>query len=438
MKITPLLAKNLSSNLLIFGAGLVLILSALLPVVIDRSASAQQLNSRSLSISTGLPGQTGVTYTYGFTTQTSAAIQTIEFIMCDSAVGTYDPTGASCTAPTGCGGGGSNCVNAGTEASRSGWSQVTAFTRSGTGGGDCTPGNNVLCLTRTQGGSETAGARTLGWNTQINPTGTNTAFFVGIYLYSDTGWSTDVDSGTVASATTQSTALAVNAAVAEILNFCVGATATNDATSSVAGDCTGVSGTNVNIGTLDTSTVNISPINTNGGDNENGVAMIRTNAVNGAAVSYRAVQQTGTNHQGTLRFASANCDVGATNTDQCINAAGTTQAAFTAGTENFGMTVGGVNCGSVSVSSYSCTYASGTNHLQQDPQYIGGADDQTYGASAAKGFAWDESGSFDTVASSSGVIDDEALILRFAATPSITTPFGAYAAQADFVAVATY
>jgi hypothetical protein len=36
------------------------------------------------------------------------------------------------------------------------------------------------------------------------------------------------------------------------------------------------------------------------------------------------------------------------------------------------------------------------------------------------------------------VVADEALILRFAATPSITTPFGAYAAQTDFIAVPTY
>ncbi|MBI4033797.1 hypothetical protein HY379_02240 [Candidatus Saccharibacteria bacterium] len=382
------------------------------------------MTSRSLTISSGVPGATSQTYTYGFTTILSQSIQSIEFEACTTAVGT-------CTGPTGM------TINAGTEASRSGWTNATTFARNATGGGGCTPAANVLCLDRTQAASETPGARTLGWNTQTNPTTTNTAFFVRITIYSDTGW-TDAtpDTGTVASAVVQT--LTVNANVAEVLNFCAGSTTVNDATTSVAGDCTAVSGTSLHIGTLDTSTVNISPISTNGGDSNNGVVMLRTNAVNGATVSYIARQQSGTNHLGTLRISGAACDAGATSTDQCINAAGATQAAFTAGVENFGMTIGGVNCGSVTGTSYSCVYASGTNHLQQGAQYVGGASSTTYGASAAKGFAWVESGTATQVASSTTVVDDEALILRYGATPAITTPFGAYTALTDFIAIATY
>lgn len=403
-----------------FGMGFVIVAAALMATLLIGDAHAAQITARSISISSAVPSATSVTYTYGFTLPTSGNVQSIKFQACTTAVGT-------CTGPT------AQNINQGTEASRSGWSSATTFTRNGTGGGGCTPANNVLCLDRTAAVAE-SGAKTLGWNTQTNPSTANSTFFIRITTYSDTGWTTSVDAGTVASAVTQT--LTVNAAVAEVLNFCIGATAVNDATSSVAADCTGVSGTSLNIGTLDTSTVNISPVNTNGGDNNNGVAMIRTNAGSGATISYDAIQQSGTNHLGTLRISGASCNAGVVSTDQCINAAGTTQSVFSAGTENFGMTVGGVNCGSTS--SYSCTYASATNKLTQDAQYIGGANSTTYGASAAKGFAWDETGTADFIASSTTVIDDEALILRFGGTPSITTPFGAYVAQADFIAVPTY
>jgi hypothetical protein len=104
------------------------------------------------------------------------------------------------------------------------------------------------------------------------------------------------------------------------------------------------------------------------------------------------------------------------------------------------MTVASVDC--ASATSYTCTYSGGTNNLQQQTNYIGGANSTTFGASAAKGFACDESVSTQTIASSTSStikqVDDEALILAFAATPSITTPFGSYTVQADFIAVPGY
>jgi hypothetical protein len=244
--------------------------------------------------------------------------------------------------------------------------------------------------------------------------------------------------------------------VAEILQFCIGNTTVTDDVTSPGSDCTAISGTTVNIGTLDPATVNISPVNTNGGNNTNGIAMLRSNAANGATVSYRAIQAgSGTNHLGTLRLTGANCSaasgigtgsggtppaVSGPYTDGCIDAAGVTQNVFGAGVEQFGMTISGVNCRSTV--SYTCAYASGTNNLQQQTNYIGGANSTTFGASAATGFAWDESGTTQTIASSTAStikqVDDEALILNFAATPSITTPFGAYTVQADFIAVPGY
>lgn len=403
---------------------------SLMPLLLTMKVDAAQLTARSLTLSSATPSASAQTYTYAFTIATAGDVNSIEFEACTTAVGT-------CSAPAGID------IDAGTEASRSGWTNANTFARNGTGGGGCSPGGNtnVLCIDRTDGASETAVAHTLGWNTQTNQSATNTSFFIRITLYSDTAWATPTDTGTVASATTQ--VITVNAAVAEVLNFCTGSTGVDDATTSVGAACANVSGTSINIGTLDTSSTNVSPVNTNGGDNLNAVAMIRTNASSGASVSYKAVQQSGTQQLGTLRISGATCNADSTTlTDQCIRAQGTTQSTFTAGAERFGMTAAAINCGSVS--SYTCTFSSGTYNLVRNAEYDGDGgntyptDTGPVGGTTDAGYAWDQSGTADLVASSSTVIDDEALILKFASTPSITTPFGAYAAQADFIAVATY
>jgi hypothetical protein len=108
----------------------------------------------------------------------------------------------------------------------------------------------------------------------------------------------------------------------------------------------------------------------------------------------------------------------------------------------FGLTIGGINHGSTS--SYSCTYGGPGNTCDMEPlsNYLGGgtAGSETYGT--GNGFAWDETGTAVNIASSASStvkqVDDEALILKFAATPSITTPFGQYQAKTDMIAVPTY
>lgn len=420
--------RQANHQIMYFVAAILLLAVVALPLLVARSVSADQMTSRSLTISSAIPSAASQTYTYGFTTILSQSIQSIEFEACTTAVGT-------CTGPTG------QTINAGTEASRSGWTNATTFTRNATGGGGCTPAANVLCLDRTNAAAETPGARTLGWNTQTNPSTANVAFFIRITIYSDTGW-TDAtpDTGTVASAVVQT--LTVNATVAEVLNFCVGASTVNDATTSVAADCTAVANTSLNIGTLDTSVTNVSPVSTNGGDNRNGVVMLRTNATSGASIDLEAIQQSGSNHLGTLRISGATCNAGDVTTDQCINAQGTTQSTFTAGTEKFGMTIAAINCGSTT--SYTCTFTTGTYNLIRDAAYDGNGgntyvtDSGAVGGTTNGGYAWDETGTSDRIAASSTVVDDETLILKFAATPSITTPTGAYTAQADFIAIATY
>lgn len=419
---------------LVFPAIGLIILATLTPLFLSRGASAAQITSRSLTISSAVPSGTS-NYTFTFTVASTSDVEGLKFQACTTAVGT-------CTAPTGM------SVSSATFGSQSGWQGATNFAFDGTGANDCTASASVLCANRTDATAQTLTSRSITFNSITNQNNTNCSanpnctFFVRMTTYSTSTYTggSIVDTGTVASSTVQT--LTVNAAVAEILNFCVGSTTVDDATTSVATDCTSVSGTSLNIGTLDTSATNVSPVNTNGGDNRNGLAMIRTNAVNGATVSYNAIQQSGTNQRGTLRISGATCNASQVTTDQCINSQGTTQATFTAGTEKFGMTIAGINCGSTG--SYTCTFSAGTYNLIRDAAYDGNGantyvtDSGSVAGTTNGGYAWDETGTADLIASSTTVIDDETLILKFASSPQITTPFGSYTAQADFVAVATY
>jgi hypothetical protein len=430
------------------ASAIVVVMATLTPLLLVPSADAAQILNRSLSISSAVPSATSVTYTVGdgtngFKFGSSHIVKGMKFLVCTTAVGT-------CTAPSGfswASSGGYTLTN---------WQDATAFTKDVTNQNDCDgTSNSTLCLSRSGAATpeNTSSNHKIVVTGVVNPNSTNCSsnpncsFFVRMTSYTNatyTGGSI-TDTGTVASSTVQT--LTVNAAVAEVLNFCVGSTTVNDATSTPGADCTAIGGTSLNIGTLDTGSTNVSPVNTNGGDNKNGVAMIRTNAASGAVISYDSIQQSGTNQLGTLRISGASCNASsAVLTDQCIRARGTTQGTIAAGTENFGMTIGAINCGSVS--SYTCTFSAGTYNLQRDGNYDGNGtntyttDNGPVGGTTDQGYAWDDSGTSQTIASSAGsatkVIDDEAMILKFAATPSITTPFGLYAAQADFIAVPTY
>lgn len=389
-----------------------IIVGILLPILTltGEVSAAGQLTARSVTIGTSKP-TTASTWTYGFTTPTTTNIGALKFEACTTPIGT-------CTSP----GAGLN-MNVGTTTLGTGWTSANAFTR-GAGAGLCTAAANVTCTTRTAA-SETAGARTLTQSLQVNPT-TVGSYFIRITTYSDAGYTTVVDTGVVAFSVTNQ--LTINVRVQEILNFCVGTTTVDDSTTSPGTDCSAISGTTVDLGVLDTSTINVSPVSTNGGSDTNGVAMLRTNAQSGAVIQYFTEQDTSS---GQLKVAGASCS-GSSTTDQCINSS-STQATFTAGTEAFGMTIAAVNC--ASTTSYTCAFTAGTYNLTRNGQYDGNGGN-TYGAS--QGYAWNDTATPATIASSSTVVDDEALILKFAATPAITTPTGAYTVVSTYIATATY
>jgi hypothetical protein len=270
--------------------------------------------------------------------------------------------------------------------------------------------------------------------------------------YNSNNFTSPLDSGNVAAATT--TNFQVSATVQEQLTFCVGAvagaSATVETTSYSLATCTGISGSSLNLGTLTSSDFSVSPVPTAqpyNGDNNNAVAELTTNAADGSTITYNAIQQSGTNHQGALRVPGATCSAGTAFTDQCINSIGSTAGTITAGTEDFGMTVAGVNCNNVPAGTYTCN---GTTHnLTVNANYYCNATDAATSFSANDpggqetgtttcDYAWDETGTPETVATASSVVSGEGLIIEFASTPAVTTPTGSYVAEADFVATPTY
>src|ERR1700741_993994 len=417
-------------------SAVVLTLAAATPLIVGGTASATPtLANRKLASTSARPSQTTqLTWTFD-TTADVANIKQISIEFCDSPLATCSNVSGTTNIPS---------VAASPTATLANFTTntVTSTTRvGGLGGGT----NNQIDVVKTNadaGASKTGLSVQLGASDITNNASPNKSYYTRVRLYSDTG-TTLVWSGVFAQSTSQT--LTVNARVQERLDFCVGSTTTNDATTSVAADCSAVTGTSVDIGNIESGNTNISPVTaTNGGSNTNGVAMIRTNAVNGAVVDYKALQDTSS---GTLKVPGASCNAtpSTSGTDQCFNSAAA-QGAFTAGTEMFGMTIAGINCGSTTA--YTCTFAAGTYNLARDPAYDGnGANtfvtdlDQVSGTTNG-GYAWQAGAGPTTIASSAAstvkVLDDEAMILKFAATSGITTPTGSYTVQADFIATATF
>jgi hypothetical protein len=404
-------------------------------LVLNQTASAAEITNRSLLISSGQPSASA-TYTFSFYPAQTTGIQSVQVTPCTSAYLT------SCgTTPAGISLGGSGSLG-----TVSGFSSGGSFAKDTTSTG-CTSAT-VWCMKRTGVGTESTSTQhifTITGATNQNSTNCSSApnctFFARITTYSD-NYTTSIDSGITASSTTQG--FTVNALIQEQLSFCIGATAIDNATSTVS-TCAAITGTSLNLGTLNSTDVSVSPVASgNGGDANNGLAELNTNAANGTTVYYDAVQQSGTNELGTLRVAGATCSATTSLTDQCINAIGTTHSQLTPGTEAFGMTVAGVNCSLVTA--YSCVFSTGTYNLVPNASYKCQLSGNTY-PSSENGqvattttcyYAWDQTGTQDTLATATAPVGNEALILKFAATPNLVTPTGSYTAKADFVATPTF
>ena len=412
-------------------AGL-LLTASIMPILINNKATAlSPITARRITLGSSEVGQTDVTYTANFTTGEISAFEAIVIDFCsDSPL-----IGAACTAPTGFDVNETNLAF-----SVSGHAGATAFTK------HANTDTNTLILSRsdaTTTAASTAITVTLGagaGNDGItNPTtacdgssATVCTFYARILIYATAAdgedyASNDPDARTNEGAVALSTAnqLTINARVQEVLHFCVG---TDD--SGTNSDCRDLSGTTVDLGVVDSAGSSVSPVNVNGGNNRNGLAMIRTNAAGGADVTYFAEQAAGS---GTLKVATATCGgdtsyATGTKTDQCFNGTNTQTAFNTANFEGFGLTV----------SSVDTSNGGATTNVTRNAEYDGDATE-------AQGFAWNSSTTATSIASSTGgaapenrVIDDELLVLRFAARAATTTPTGSYTVTSTYIATATY
>ena len=418
----------------------VLALVGILPLVISASASAAPgLEERELISSTAqISENTQLEWVFD-TTSDVANIDQIIIDFCDSPLGT-------CTT-----------VNTPTINTATPTATLTGFATGGnsTTRDDAAAGgtNNRIVVdksTADAGANLDEASIELALTDVTNNASVNTTYYTRMVIYSDAGV-TDVWEGVFAQSTSQT--LTVSARVQERLDFCVGSTTVNDATTSATPannqDCAEISGTEVELGVVEAGRVNVSPVTIGdaNGNAENGIAMIRTNAFNGAVIDYKAIQETAS---GKLKVTGATCS-GITFTDQCFNSQGATSSTINGVTEeSFGFAVGSVNCGSVDA--YTCDFSAGTYNLVRDEQFDGDAgvaaanyevtESGVVTGTTASEYTWDDTGTSDRVASSATsaikVIDDEALILKFAASPAVTTPTGLYSTQADFIATTTF
>jgi hypothetical protein len=430
--------KVVRSHYLVLAA-FFLVSLALSLVRFGAPTEAAPLTSRSLSLSSNVNSGTA---TWTFQVTTSSTTGGFEFVICTTPL-----LGTSCDGPTGL----ETASLAGV-----GVSSPAGFVMGTTGNapacsltGNAAPasantvaaaGNSNYCAVRVHHPTTAAaaGATTITLTNMPNPTAVGT-FFVRIATYDGVNntYTTFEDSGTVA----QSVRAATNVQfkVQEILQVCAGAT-TVDASGTALGtgdtcDSGGITGylSAVDLGIADPAAVRVSPVASGGttqGNATNGFVMVRTNGNGGTTVQYRSV----INSSGyDLKVAGVNCaqNPSTSTSDFCINSAPVTQAAgsdIVAGTEEFGMNVAYVN-----------RTAGGTTALTGDANYDGTGSTGTTCTPGTGVNCWSWAGSTTaTLGSSSGPIDDEALILKFAAASGLTTPSGLYQANLDLFAVPVY
>jgi hypothetical protein len=182
------------------------------PILNTTQAAAAQITGRSVLISNSQSGASGVTYTFAFTVPTVAtAIKSVGFQFCDAASGTCNTPGAFAAGSAALA---SQPTNLG---AATGWTVSNAT-------------NSIRILNAGNSTSPT-GAQTIAFSGVTNPTLANGTFFVRMTTYSDSAWTTAIDTGAVAASTAG--VVTVNANVDETLTFTLASATVNLAPSSI-------------------------------------------------------------------------------------------------------------------------------------------------------------------------------------------------------------
>lgn len=432
--------------------------SGLAPVfLLGDQAGAATLDSRKVTISTSQSAATAVQYDFEFDWANTTDVEGIIFQFCTTPLGTCNlPNGMDVS---------NDLV---TLDGHTGFpTNGTAFAEVASNTGDCSDTGSassvtMYCINRTQAATGTGTNATVDLGAVINPTlgsGTCTSsvfctVYVRINFYPNNTFtaSSSTNNGVVAAGITQQ--LTVNGRVQERLDFCVSAiddggagdttlpTGASDSCSTI-----GQTTTTVDIGVIDDSGPQMAPVDTtatNGANDDYGIAMVKTNASGGVAVTFFAEEDSGGTEQlRNFRVDNATCSATeATFTDQCFRPAagsggGTT---LTAASEWFGVYVPCVDQGDATRST--------TTGLTVDADFDGFDADTTRVAdcenadktdnSGLPTIGWNNSGTATALASSTGVVDDEVIKLSFVAQAASTTPTGFYTVVSTYIATPTF
>ena len=413
----------LTNRALSLAAAALLLVAIAVPALVSQQANAAQVSNRYVDLETSVVSATDVVYTVGFDIETAGVVQGVVVDFCsDSPL-----IGETCTAPTGF------ATNAATTlalASATGVDAGFAIDTTNSTANTIIITNNTASTSLTQG---TSVVLTFGSDSSDGLTNPSTlgTFYARILTYSTeaaaqgygaTTPGSNVDEGGAAMSTADQ--LTVTARVQEQLEFCVAAIETTTTTAAQETDCSSgefaTPQTEVDLGVIDSNAASASPVSTNGGNDLTGAMIVRTNAANGATVSYFAeLDGTGTEHLGALRVPGATCIAGVSNVDQCFNSDNTTGVNLASAGEGFGTRVNGI--------ADTASAAGGTTGNLTATAPFNGAN-----------FVWDDSGAAQQIASSSNVLDYTILELQFGARSAATTPTGTYTVNSTYIATATY
>jgi len=200
---------------------LTLIFTAFIPSGI---ASAGQITPRKVAVSDATGNATGVTYTFTFTLPSATTVKSFSAQACDQASGTCTQSGNAA---------GFSSASSGTLPS-----QPTNLGSGGTWTASAATTTQLRALNNTNTGSPSALA-TVTFQGVHNPTASNATMFLRLTSYSDSAWTTPIDTGVVAMATSGS--VTVTAAVDETLSVTLAASTVALGTLSTSSTGTGTS-----------------------------------------------------------------------------------------------------------------------------------------------------------------------------------------------------
>lgn len=414
-RISYLTKVRAARPLVYYVTGISLVFAATLPVLMQ-SASAAQVQSRSVETSNSNPGQTGVTYTVSFIPETNHTLGgiVVDFCLNDPIVGD-----TSCTFPTG--------FTLGSSASVSGLSGI------GTGGSWVTsnslqcaaPASNLQTLLYTNTTAQTptnVGTTPISFNITgvTNPTTAET-FYARILTFDTSAHTTaqytcttttrpssyanEIDYGGVALSTANT--ISVTAKVQEQITFCV-------YTSSPQASCSGTTNSGVTLGT-------------------NGVLSSTAYYINNSAV-YNL--QTNAQHNAVVNVSGATLTGPGSATIPGINA--TTAASATVGNSDFGICTyaGTANSGTTGSFTAASNYSGGSTACNSTNVTSGAGTssgvDYWYGTTAQTGTYGD---TIATQGPGTGYYGD---VVPMLGSTSTSQTAGIYTATLDFIATGTY